>query len=649
MDFRLIKEEDILKFPQYFREKVESAKAEIERLLKNKDYNYNSFIKPLVDILHNIEEEFTKISHLNSVNNSKDTQEAYKNSIPLITDFTNYISLNKDIYNRYVEILQKDKSINSEQKIVLEKGIRDFKLAGVHLKDEEKKRISEINLKINELGNTYFQNILNDTNKFTIEVDENVLGEMPQSEKKAHQKGEKFVFGLQMPSYISFMTYCTDRSLREKVYKAYMTRAPQNEEIIEDILSKRYEKAKMLDFENYAEYSIASKAAKSVKTVIDFLNSMSEKSKDKARKELNMFEEFATKYGIDKLESYDLMFITEKYRKEVLNFSDEELRPYFEKNRVIQGLFDFLNKLFDLRFEKVDAILWHDKAECFKVFYKNSDIGLLFLDLEARKGKRDGAWMDNWTTRYIDSSGKKVMPKVFVVANFPESNDDNPSLLRHRDVETLFHEMGHALHHLLSKVDEYFISGVNGIEWDLVEFPSQLLENFSFEDDIIKDFAEHFESKRRIPEELLIKLKKNKYLDSAMGFVRQLEFSLFDMLIHLEKKITSKEVEEILEEVREKVNVIKPPKYAKFQNQFSHIFAGGYAAGYYSYKWAERISANAFYDFINNGIFNKSFADKFLNEVLSLGGSKNFEEVYESFSNKKVDNNCLLKLYGINN
>ena len=649
MDFRLIEEKEILRFPQYFSEKIEGAKKEIDKLLNNKDYNYNSFIKPLGDILHNIEEEFTKISHLNSVNNSQDTQEAYRNCIPLITDFINNISLNKDIYNRYVEILQRDKSINSEQKIVLEKGIRDFKLSGVHLEDDKKKRIKDINLKINELGNAYFQNILDDTNKFSIEVDEDVLGEMPQSEKKAHQKEKKFVFGLQMPSYISFMTYCIDRDLREKMYKAYMTRALQNEKIIEEILSLRYEKANILGFNNFAEYSIASKAAKSVDTVIDFLNSMSEPSKDKAKEELSMFENFATKYGIDKLESYDLMFITEKYRKEVLNFSDEELRPYFEKNRVIQGLFDFLNKLFDLEFEKIDALLWHEKAECFKVFYKNSDIGLLFLDLEARKGKRDGAWMDNWTTSYIDSNGKKVMPKAFIVANFPESSDNNPSFLRHRDVETLFHEMGHALHHLLSKINEYFISGVNGIEWDLVEFPSQLLENFSFERDVLIEVAEHFESKRKIPEELLIKLKKNKYLDSAMGFVRQLEFSLFDMLIHLEKTITSEEVEQILEKVRDRVNVIKPPKYTKFQNQFSHIFSGGYAAGYYSYKWAERISANAFYDFIYNGIFNKNFADKFLNEVLSLGGSKNFEEVYESFSNKRIDNNCLLKLYSISN
>ncbi|HCW93887.1 MAG TPA: peptidase M3 [Flexistipes sinusarabici] len=645
MDYTLLNENEIENFPVNFSEKLQDAKDALENLKNTDDLSYKNFIRPFADIVHDLHKEFTKLSHLNSVNNTNKTQEAYKKTLPMVTEFFTDVSLDGKIYQIY-EKINSENNLSKVQKAVIEKGIRDFRLAGVHLPEKEKERVRQINLRLSELGNSFFQNILDDTDKFSMEVEESVLSEMPESEKQAAKEGDKYIFTLQMPSFIAFMTYCSDRKLREKMYKAFMTRAPKNEDIIEEILTLRYELSQILGFNNFAELSIYDKAAGTAEEVIEFQEDLAAKCKQKAQNDFAELQSFAQKYNVKNLQSYDLMYFSEKLKKEKLNFNEEELRPYFEKNAVIEGLFTFLQKLFNIEFKPEKAVLWHKKARCYKLYIDGVEQGTLFMDLEARKGKKDGAWMNDWVTKYTNSAGEKILPKAFIVANFPPSTETNPSLLRHRDVETLFHEMGHALHHLLSNVDEYFVSGVNGIEWDLVEFPSQLLENFAFEPEILKMFARHYKTGEIIPEKLICKIVDNKNFHSGMGFVRQLEFGLFDMYIHM-RKMSAEGVEKTLDEVRDRVAVIKPPEYTKFQNQFAHIFAGGYAAGYYSYKWAERLSANAFYDFVNNNIFDNGFAQKFLDEVLSLGGSANFEDVYEKFSGKKIDNESLLKLHGI--
>ncbi|WP_273265062.1 M3 family metallopeptidase [Flexistipes sinusarabici] len=645
MDYTLLNENEIENFPVNFSEKLQDAKDALENLKNTDDLSYKNFIRPFADIVHDLHKEFTKLSHLNSVNNTNKTQEAYKKTLPMVTEFFTDVSLDGKIYQIY-EKINSENNLSKVQKAVIEKGIRDFRLAGVHLPEKEKERVRQINLRLSELGNSFFQNILDDTDKFSMEVEESVLSEMPESEKQAAKEGDKYIFTLQMPSFIAFMTYCSDRKLREKMYKAFMTRAPKNEDIIEEILTLRYELSQILGFNNFAELSIYDKAAGTAEEVIEFQEDLAAKCKQKAQNDFAELQSFAQKYNVKNLQSYDLMYFSEKLKKEKLNFNEEELRPYFEKNAVIEGLFTFLQKLFNIEFKPEKAVLWHKKARCYKLYIDGVEQGTLFMDLEARKGKKDGAWMNDWVTKYTNSAGEKILPKAFIVANFPPSTETNPSLLRHRDVETLFHEMGHALHHLLSNVDEYFVSGVNGIEWDLVEFPSQLLENFAFEPEILKMFARHYKTGEIIPEKLICKIVDNKNFHSGMGFVRQLEFGLFDMYIHM-CKMSAEGVEKTLDEVRDRVAVIKPPEYTKFQNQFAHIFAGGYAAGYYSYKWAERLSANAFYDFVNNNIFDNGFAQKFLDEVLSLGGSANFEDVYEKFSGKKIDNESLLKLHGI--
>lgn len=645
MNYRLLNDKEIEGFPKFFSEKLKEAEKEIEKLKNIENPTYKSFITPFADTVHYLHKEFTKLSHINAVNNTTKTQEAYKKTLPLITEFFTNISLDEKIYELYEKINSEDKLNHSQQK-VLEKGIRDFKLAGVHLPEDEKARVKGINLRLSELGNSFFQNILDDTDKFSIEVEKSVLKEMPESEKKVAEKDEKYVFTLQMPSFIAFMTYCSDRELREKMYKAYMTRAPQNEDIIEEILELRYELSKILGFKSYAELSLFDKAAESPEEVIKFQEDLASKCQLKAEKDFSELKSFACKYEIEDIKPFDLMYFSEKMKKEKLNFSEEELRPYFELNAVVEGLFTFLHKLFNIEFKQKDVDLWHESARCYDLFVNGEKQGELFLDLESRKGKKDGAWMNDWTTKYITGDNNITLPRSFVVANFPPASSNNPSLLRHRDVETLFHETGHALHHLLSSVKEYFVSGVNGIEWDLVEFPSQLLENFAFEPAILKMFARHYKTGKIIPDKLVDKIVDNKNFHSGMGFVRQLEFGLFDMYIHM-RKMSAEEVEKTLDEVRNRIAVIKPPEYTKFQNQFAHIFAGGYAAGYYSYKWAERLSANAFYDFLENNIFDNGFSEKFLENVLSLGGSANFEEVYENFSGRKTDNESLLKLHGI--
>jgi len=639
---------DLNNFIKELKIVVEANNKTIETLLKNKEKTYKNFVKPLEMMEERLEQFFTPLSHLNSVNNSEQTQEIYTQSLPIITEYSTKLSQNIDIYHAYKTIYEAQRSsLNNEQRKVLELNIQHFELSGAHLDIKTKEKLQEINIKLSELSNNFSQNLLDATNAYEkIITDEKDVDGIPQSDKES-AKFEvdgvvKYKFTLQMPSYIAYMTYGKNAKIREELYHAYVTRSPENAAIIDELLALKNEMSILLGFENYAEYSIASKMAKDEKSVIDFLDKLIVNSKNQAKKELEELQKIAPK----KLESFDTAFYSEILKKEQYDIDEEEYRPYFEQRNVVNGMFDFLKKLFGIEFEKVDEDLWDEKAFSYNLYINKKLKARLYLDLEARESKRGGAWMHNWQTHCLDEKNNEQLASAFIVCNFPSSNETNPSLLRHDDVVTLFHETGHAIHHMLSGVNENEVSGVNGVEWDAVEFPSQFLENFAYEPQVLKLFASHYKTREVISDEMITKLVKSKNFLSAMGMLRQLEFSLFDFKLH-SKLYQGDEVQDLLNSIRENTALIKTPEYNKFQNGFAHIFAGGYAAGYYSYKWAEVLSADVFYAVVDEGIFNSPTAKKYRDIILNAGGSKSMKELFFELMNRDADTDKLLRLNGI--
>lgn len=622
---------------------------EITDLLNIKSKTYNNFIRPYQEIVEKLSLFFTPISHINSVKNNEISKDIYSKSLPIITAFQTDLGQNTDIFNAFEIILKNEEiSMSSSQTKLMEDAIKDFKNNGVHLKDKTKLKLKEINIHLSELSNTFFQNILDDTSKFEMIIDDkNDISGIPDNDlTPAKIDSNKYKFTLQMPSYIAYMTYGPNRQLREKIYKAYTTRAPKNGAIIQEILSLRDEKTKLLGYKSYADLSISTKTADSPEAVIDFLTDLSIKCKQYSNNELDQIMAIAKDDNLDEIKSFDLMYYSEKLKKHKLDIDLDQYRPYFEKNNVINGLFTFLNKLFNLEFKKIEIELWDESVTLYKVIRENTVIAQLYMDLDARDDKRDGAWMNNWHTRHITSQGELIKPDAFIVANFPPVSNNNPALLRHSDVVTLFHEMGHVLQHICSQIDEIFVSGINGVEWDVVEFPSQFLENFAYEKDVLKLFAKHYKTNETIPDNMIIKLQEIKNFNASLGFLRQIEFGLFDIKIHLNKH-TESEVQSILDDVRQECTPILPPDYVKFQHQFAHIFSGGYAAGYYSYKWAERLSADAFFMFADKKVFDNNLANRFYDSILTKGGSHNPMDLFKDFAGRAVDNSALIKLYGI--
>jgi oligopeptidase A len=409
----------------------------------------------------------------------------------------------------------------------------------------------------------------------------------------------------------------------------------------------RQKKAKLLGFSSYAEYSLETKDAPSTDAVVSFLEELGDKAMSQAKVELEELKTYAREVdNIFALQSFDVAYYSEKLKKEKFDFDDSMTKPYFEKQKVLNGMLDVVSELFSVEFKEVEVNVWNEKVNTFDIYKDNKLSGRVYFDLEARKEKRGGAWMHNWETHFIDAKGEKHLPSVFIVCNFSPSTEDNPSLLRHDDVVTLFHEMGHGIHHLFGKCTEHSVSGVNGVAWDVIEFPSQFLEAFAYEKPILKRFAFHHETGEAMSDELLEKIKDTKNYQAAMGILRQVEFSLFDFMLHL-KLHKGDEVQELLNDIRKKTALLEVPDYNKFQNGFAHIFAGGYAAGYYSYKWAEVLSADAFFACTDESGFKQEKADGYLKYILSKGGSEDMNILYKRWLGRDAEVASLLKLYGI--
>jgi len=635
-------------------ELLNNSRVEVEKLLEIKNKTYKNFVLPFAEIGEKINEFITPIFHLDSVKNSKITSKVYEECLPLISKYESEISQNENIYTSFKNIQSNEKStLNNIQLKVLENEIRDFELSGCQLENNKKQRLEEIDLALGELSHKFSQNILEATNSFSLIIENfEDVKEIPKSDlelAKFEEDGKiKYKFTLQMPSYIAYMTYGTSREKREELYKAYTTRAPQNGEIIEKILALKDEKVKILGFKNYASYSLATKMANSEDDVINFLEELGNKAKEKAIKELEEIKQIAKEDGIDDFRASDISFYSEKLKKAQYDIDEEYYRPYFEQNSVLNGFFTALNELFDIEFKSSNAPSWDEKVKVYDILENNKTIARIYIDLEARDDKRGGAWMNNWHSYYKDSNNNINLPTAYIVGNFPQSTKDIPSLLRHSDVVTLFHEMGHALHHLLSKVEEPTVSGISGVAWDVVEFPSQFLEYFSYDRDILKLFAKHYQTGEVLDDEAISRLIKAKNFQSSMATVRQIEFALFDFKLHQKLYKTEFEIQELLNSIRDKFSVIKTPEYNKFQNSFSHIFSGGYSAGYYSYKWAEVLSADAFYMFLDSkNVLNKELGLKYKNCVLSCGGSENMDKLFFDFAQREPKIDSLLKIDGI--
>ena len=652
-------------FCEFNLENLENASVELEKILEESRKNlkelldienktYKNFVSPFQEIGERINEFITPIFHIDSVKNSEITSKVYEDCLPIISKYESEVSQNENIYSALKYILSNENNIlNSIQIKVLENEIRDFELSGCNLEKDKKQRLEELDLQLSELSHKFSQNLLKATNAYSLIIENfEDIKDIPESDlalAKFEEDGKtKYKFTLQMPSYIAFMTYCTSREKREELYKAYTTRAPENGKIIEELLALKEEKIKILGFSNFAQYSIATKMAKSEEEVINFLEELGNKAKPKALKEFEELKQLALKDGITDFRASDVTFYSERLKKAQYDLDEEYYRPYLEQNSVLEGFFEFLHKMFNIKFTKTNAKAWDEKVQVYNLNEDNRVIARIYIDLEARTDKRGGAWMNNWHSYYKTSNDEIKLPTAYIVGNFPQSTNDIPSLLRHSDVVTLFHEMGHALHHLLSRVEEPFVSGIAGVAWDVVEFPSQFLEYFSYDKDVLKLFAKHYKTGEVLDDEAINRLIKARNFQSSMATVRQIEFALFDFKLYQELYKNENEIQKLLDEVREKFAVIIPPSYNKFQNGFSHIFAGGYSAGYYSYKWAEVLSADAFYMFIESGnIFNQELGLKYKECVLSKGGSYNMDKLFYDFAKREPKIDSLLKIDGI--
>ncbi len=653
----MFKEFDLGKLDQaknILEDLLNKSREEINSLLEIENKTYENFVLPYQEIGECISDYITPIFHIDSVKNSEETTKAYEDCLPIISKYETEISQNDNIYRAFINIQSNNiNSLNDIQNKVIENEIRDFKLSGSHLEEDKKKRLEELNLTLSELSHKFSLNLLNATKDYELVIEDfEDVKEIPKSDLQLatfEEDGKtKYKFSLQIPSYLAYITYGTSREKREELYKAYCTRAPQNGKIIEDILKLSDEQVKILGFNSYAQYSLETKMANNENDVISFLEELGHKGKAKAKEELLEITELASKDGIKDFRSSDMAYYSEKLKKAKYDLDEEYYRPYFEQKSVLNGFFDFLKQMFDITFTEVQVKSWDEKVNVYNLSTNDKIIGRIFIDLESRKEKRGGAWMNNWHSHYTDSKGNEHLPTAYIVCNFPQSTKETPSLLRHSDVVTLFHEMGHALHHLLSEISEPFVSGISGVAWDTVEFPSQFLEYFAYDKDVLKLFAKHYETKEVLDDPAINKIIKAKNFQSSLALVRQVELALFDFKLYQKLCKSEDEVQDLLDEVRNEFSALIPPSYNKFQNGFSHIFAGGYSAGYYSYKWAEVLSADAFYMFIESkNIFNKELGLKYKKTILSQGGSKNMDQLFLDFAQREPSVDSLLKIDGI--
>ena len=651
---------------------IESNRKQIQTLLKeNEHYTWDNLIQPLEDMDDRLSRMWSPVSHMNSVVNSDELRDAYNNCLPLLSEYSTEMGQNVELYEAYQAIKDSPEfvTLDEAQKKIINNALRDFHLSGIDLPVEKKKRFREIRQQLSKLTSKYEENVLDATQAWSKHItDEKQLTGLPESAlamaKQAAEAKELdgWLFTLNFPSYYSIISYADDRALREEMYQAYSTRASDqgpnageydNTQVMEDILALRHEVALLLGFKNYAERSLATKMAETPDQVLTFLHDLAKRSKPMAKQELAELTGFAKQeHGISDLSAWDVPYYGEKLRKHTYDISQEDLKPYFPETKVIPGMFAVVKRLYGISINEIDGVeTWHDDVHFYEIRDEKNELrGQFYLDLYSRDKKRGGAWMDDCIGRKRNVDSSLQIPVAYLTCNLTQPIGDDPALFTHDEVTTLFHEFGHGLHHMLTKVEHIGVSGINGVAWDAVELPSQFMENWCWEREALDLIAAHYQTGDAIPETLFNKMYAAKNFQAGMQMVRQIEFSLFDYRMYYEYQPEAKQkdyIQKILDEVRSEVAVLIPPRYNRFQHGFSHIFAGGYAAGYYSYKWAEVLSADAFSLFEEKGIFDSETGDAFLECVLEQGGTKEPMELFKKFRGREPEIDALLRHSGI--
>ncbi|MGF1876858.1 oligopeptidase A [Photobacterium frigidiphilum] len=660
--------------PEHIKPAVEQAiadcRAKVEEVLTKNDLaSWETICVPLAETDDRLSRIWSPVGHLNGVKNSAELREAYESCLPILSDYGTWVGQHKGLYEAYKAIKASDEfaTLSQAQQKTITDALKDFELSGIGLPAKEQHRYGEISKRLSELASTFSNNVLDATMGWSkLITDELALEGLPESAIQAAKANaeakdkEGYLFTLEIPSYLPVMTYCANRDLRQEMYQAFVTRASDrgpnagewdNSEIIAEKLKLSHEIARLLGFNTYSEKSLATKMAESPEQVLGFLNNLAVRAKPQAEREVTELRDYAkTEFGAEDLEPWDLSFYSEKLKQHRYSISDEQLRPYFPEKKAVAGLFEVLKRVFGMDVKQREGVeVWDDTVTFYDIFDATGELrGSFYLDLYAREHKRGGAWMDECAVRRICADGSLQTPVAYLTCNFNKPIGDKPALFTHDELVTLFHETGHGIHHMLTQVDAPSVSGINGVPWDAVELPSQFLENWCWEEEALAFISGHFETGEPLPKEMLDKMLAAKNFQSAMGILRQLEFGLFDFSLYTNyDPEVGAQVLETLFDVKSRVSVVPSPEWGRFPHSFSHIFAGGYSAGYYSYLWAELLSADAFSRFEDEGIFNQATGADFLHCILERGGSEEPMDLFKRFRGREPQLDAMLRHCGI--
>ncbi|PPC92816.1 MAG: oligopeptidase A [Methylotenera sp.] len=646
---------------------LQEARATIEQLATAQEpITWDNFAAKLEDMEEKLSRAWSQVGHLNAVVNNPELREAYNDNLSKLTDFYADLGQDERLYAKFRSLRASPAfaSLTVAQKKIVENELRDFRLGGAELPEAQKVRFKEIQEALSKLSSKFEENVLDNTNDYALYIEDSarlagipddVLQAAAEAAKEDNTAGWKFT--LHFPSYLPVLQYAHDRDLRETLYRAYATRASEfgkpewdNTPLIAEILKLRQEASQLLGFANYAELSVATKMAESAAQVEQFLQDLATKAKPYALKDKIELEEYAAKLGISDMQAWDVAYASEKLREEKYAFSDLEVKQYFPETKVLAGLFKVVETIFDIHVTKSQAPVWHEDASFYDIKDpKGTLIGQFYLDLYARNHKRGGAWMDEAITRRKTGS-QLTTPVAYLTCNFSAPVGDKPALFTHDEVLTMFHEFGHGLHHMLTQVDDYSVSGIKGVEWDAVELPSQFMENFCWEWDVLRHMTAHVDTGEQLPRSLFDKMVAAKNFQAGMQTVRQIEFSLFDIRLHsVFDPAGSQSALDLIETIRDEVAVVRPPKWNRFPNNFTHIFSGGYAAGYYSYKWAEVLSADAYsmFEEEDGGVLSSATGKRYWQEILAQGGSRSALESFMAFRGRVPSIDALLRHNGM--
>ncbi|AJI95533.1 peptidase M3 family protein [Yersinia ruckeri] len=665
--FSAIRPEDIVPAVQ---SALDECRQSVERVVAQAGpFTWDNLCQPLAESDNRLSRIWSPVGHLNAVKNSPELRTAYEQSLPLLSEYGTWVGQHKGLYQAYVSLKEGPgfAELTPPQRKAVDNALRDFQLSGIGLPEEQQKRYGEIVARLSELGSTYSNNVLDATmgwNKLV--TDEKELAGLPESALAAARamaeakELDGWLLTLDMPSYLPVMTYADNAALREEMYRAFATRASDqgpnagkwdNSEIMAEILTLRHELAQLLGFASYADHSLATKMAEEPQQVLNFLTDLAKRARPQAEEELAQLRAFAEEhFGVSELAAWDIPYYSEKQKQHLFSISDEQLRPYFPEQRVVEGLFEVVKRIYGITAKERHGVdSWHPDVRFFDLFDAKGELrGSFYLDLYAREHKRGGAWMGDCIDSLRLANGELQKPVAYLVCNFNGPVGDKPALFTHNEVTTLFHEFGHGLHHMLTQIDTAGVAGISGVPWDAVELPSQFMENWCWEPEALAFISGHYQTHEPLPEEMLDKMLAAKNYQAALFILRQLEFGLFDFRMHYEfDPVKGAQILPTLQEVKKQVAVVPAPSWGRFPHAFSHIFAGGYAAGYYSYLWAEVLSADAFSRFEEEGIFNAETGQSFLDNILSRGGSEEPMMLFKRFRGREPQLDAMLRHYGI--